>query len=375
VDPYFTSNVVSSNSNVDIYSPIKSFSNYYNGRNFPQNFSEYPNLSQPVDKDNLEFLTPYYDKNSFLNVISSIAIKNEYQKFFPTINTPILDIAEIGYEFEFDIELKLIVDIEFNTLGEDNKPNSVTQILTYKIRPEDITDLIADIFPNLESSSSDITQYPENLTFLDQVFDGSSINGCKLVGNHYTCQAWNDITINGNLTTANGYTVDIFAGNIIEELPESTVSPEIVLDIKPILDYSHPMPQADQTYVSNFCKGLNPNAPSYKGNQPSLKILAQIAAQDSIKSLMQNQTITEKPFDFTLYPNPTSNQTRIAMQNNDPQNTRVSVTDITGKEISVKITNISENTVSLDVQALDHGVYFVTVKTNYQQKTKQLVVN
>ena len=97
VDPYFTENVESINADVDMYSPVKSFSNYYNGRNFPQNFEEYPNLEDPVDKAEVEFFTPYFDKDNFLGVVSGIGLKNEYQKFFPTINTAVLDVATSGH--------------------------------------------------------------------------------------------------------------------------------------------------------------------------------------------------------------------------------------------------------------------------------------
>ena len=98
-----------------------------------------------------------------------------------------MDVATSGHVFDFDISLKLIVDIEFNTLNENGLPNTTTQVLTYHI-PNDAQHmewLTSDIYPGLEASADDITQYPENLTFNNQVFNGSPVSGCELVGNHY----------------------------------------------------------------------------------------------------------------------------------------------------------------------------------------------
>ena len=78
-----------------------------------------------------------------------------------------------------------------------------------------------------------------------------------MVGTHYTCQSAYNTTIQGDLTTTGGHTVDIIAGNEIEVIPSSNISPEIVLSIQPLLDYSDPMPQVDQAYVTNFCKGAD----------------------------------------------------------------------------------------------------------------------
>jgi hypothetical protein len=344
-----------------------------------------------VTDDDEVFQTPYVNVNAFKNVISSLGIINELYRaenvvagvregfppfFYEDILFPIpqiqsYPIEHYGHELDFELELKVIINVVFNTLNSNGENNSTSQIFTYSI--DDVLWSDTDINPNLKNSANDFSQYPENLTFTNTNFNGSEVEGCILEGNTYTCQAWNDIIIDGVLTSENGYQVNIFAGNNIEELPESDVSPEIVLDIKQILDFSHPMPEATPAYVSNFCDVLNQNANSYQANVPNGKLSKQLAMQDSINAL-QN-TITNEPFDFTLYPNPTSSQTRIALENTSSTEIEVSVIDIMGKLIHVDISQINEKIVSLNVAGLEKGIYFVKVKSNFEEKTKQLVVN
>lgn len=411
-DPLYNINFVSSNTNIDETTAIVARANPYlynkTNPNYDRVYFGYGggSIAEPtINKEFIEYKTPFLDINNFFPLVSSIGLRNEAISYREqTVNIDDLDDSQYtvlgndfkftdpndpmylkpytsnystdGYEFDLVVELKLIVDIEFKTKREDGTPNSVTQILTYKI--DSITWLTEEIieqypFGIIAGEFTDLTIMPENLTFLNTNFNGSSIQGCKLIGNTYTCQAWNDITINGVLTTSNGYTVDIFAGNNIEELPESDVSPEIVLDIKQILDFSHPMPEATSTYVSNFCKGLNPNAPAYQAKSASGKYGYSASTQDSI--LEQENILEHKPFDFTLYPNPANAQTRIALQNSTFNEVSASVYDVMGKKINVEITQIGENSLSLNVSHLEKGVYFVKVKSNFEEKTKQLVVN
>ncbi len=417
IDPTFTTNLISENADVEKYEKLfglnsgYSYSTFEEGENhFLQGSSYYPAAGGKL-KDSVILSTPYVNVNAFKGIVSSIGVKNEYidsrstmldqsAPYYPIFNPPtnwwdsgswsnIPDVNNLlvnnpplinesitGMELDFDIEVKLIVDIEFNTINQFGVTNKITQLLTFII-PNDSDHMIwqsTDIIPNLEGSVNDITQYPENISFENTNFNGSQIEGCKLVGNQYTCQAWNNVTINGELTTSNGYHVNIFAGNEIEKLPESEVSPEIVLDIHQILDYSHPMPESDPTDVYNFCKGLISGAPSYQGNSPSGKIKQQMATQDSLNQLNQNLAASKKPFDFTLYPNPAKSSTRIVLENYDSRTTTFLLTDVMGKNVEIKTNSISDNTVSLDVSTLEKGIYFVTVKSDFQEKTKQLLV-
>lgn len=377
VDPNYTTNLSSTNLNPDIYDPLASVSQPY-----PQQ-AHYENVFHAqgdlfiaiginsVSNPDLKASTPFLDVNAFKQHVAGLSVKNESFRIRSNafnFYTP----ASSAYDYELEIELKLIVDVEFQTQGVDINGNSIlnklTQVLTYKIRPEDITWLTADIFPGLEGSVADITQYEENLDFENQVFDGSPVEGCELAGNHYTCQAWNDVTIQGVLNTAPGYSVDIFAGHEIYEFPESEISPEIVRAIVPLLDFSDPMPEADQSFVASFCNSLGTN--SYQANRPAPPKFITGNTSET-----EQNTINNAPFDFTLHPNPSNAQTRLVLQNHDPRNTHVSVTDLTGKAVSVQLVKVSQNSYGFDVSGLEKGIYFVTVNSNFQQKTKQLIVH
>jgi hypothetical protein len=384
LDPYFTTNLSSIDVDVNEYYPIKSDNfGYNNGKNYCPSwasncsFEPKTNPQNFIDKNSFELISDFFPINSFKPIVYSLGLKNQdfrHNASFTNVPLPYINPTNYGIFLNFDIELKLMVDIEFNSFDENGDKNKLTQIFTYKIRPEDITMQNGEIISNLENSPLNIMQFQEDLFLNDISFNGNQVDGCTLDGTHYTCQAWNDVTINGNLTTASGYSVDIFAGNKIEELPESVVSPEIVLDIKQILDFSSPMPQATTANIVNFCDVLNQQTDSYQAQAHNARgNYGQNITQDSI--LEQESILEHKPFDFTIYPNPANAQTRIALKNSTFNEVFASVYDVMGKLIHVDISQINENTLSLNVAGLEKGIYFVKVKSNFEEKTKQLVVN
>jgi len=373
LDPINTTNLEGTNCNVDSFYVIQSNSNYSNGLNFV-----FPSTSfGTIDVDNFEFFSPYLSSNSFKGMVMGIGLKNESILSLPYLSTPISNYnhSANGYDFDFDFYLKVLVNVSFNTLGEGNRPNNVTMLLTYKI-PNDTNhvELIStEIVPNLENSIGNITQYEEDLTFEDVVFNGSAVKGCKLNGNVYSCQAWNDIRIFGDLSTANGYTVNLIAGNQIETFPESVISPEISLSIVPVLDYSQPMPEADTAYVKNFCKKLNTTGPNYQAdtyNKTALDSLFE-SQNESIKPT--DLAINQNDLDFQLFPNPSSQLTTVVVEGNESGLATLSIFDVMGKEQNLIIQG-QNGQFNFDVSTLAKGMYFVRVNTIGASKTKQLIV-
>lgn len=310
-------------------------------------------------------------ESSVCDYCYEVDLENEYiQK--PPIQNP----NSIGYDYHFLIELKLMVDIVFNTINSNGVNNSTTLMLTYLIDPSNgqytIVFLNSDIVPNLASSSSNYINYPENSVFSTTHFNGQQVNGCKLINNTYTCAALNDITIEGDITVANGYHVDFKAGNEINVINESNISPEAVLQIEHIYDYSHPMPQATQGYVTNFCNGLGDN--SYLANHKGGKLQAM---QDSLQQIEQEEKIKEQmrqDFDFSMFPNPTTNQANIIIDRLLLDGVQISVKDVAGKTIEVLANQQNDNTYIIDVNHLESGIYFVTVSSFGYSKTKRLVI-
>lgn len=366
-DPVFTTNVESSNLNEKEYYPLI----FNRSTDFTVNNSLEStfNLNE-MDKDTVEYSSVYLPIDAFSQLILGIGLKNE-------ISTPFLsqldelDLIDLGYEYDFEIKLKMIVDIEFNTPRSDGSANSLTQIHTFIIKPEDITWLTSPIIPNLATTTDNIGQYPQNMTLTTIDFNGQVVDGCELMGNEYTCQAWNDIVISGDLTTSNGYNVSIKAGNQINVLGESNISPEIVLSIAPVLDYSHPMPEATATYVQNFCQGtLGGNAPAYHANIPAKSL--EISDSSEINDYNDNQSSFS--WDFNLYPNPANINSFVKIDNSDIIVSEISIYDLTGSKIETQILEIEKNVFELNFTNCSKGLYFVKVSTFEGIQTKQLII-
>ncbi len=403
-----STNANSNNINLDGFIPLKSkgeaYHLHYNNPDFNKSHFGYygnPLPENTVDQAIIRIQTPYVPVDAFYPLISSVGIRNEYENLVtnfltstevdqisiynsttntwtvdlnnPLIKKPasIYPIFSKGYEYTFEIILKLTVDIEFNTVNQYGQTNKVTHLLTYPIPDANIwrgEGAITDLNFNVLTSPN-INQIPENLTISDQAFNGQPITGCTLVGNNYTCKAWNKIMINGDMTTSNGYNVAVKAGRSIEELPESSVSPEIILSIEQILDFSHPMPQSNSTYIQSFCQGINGNAPSYNANRP-------VKSTTNIPVSEESDTNNSRanPFTFMLYPNPTTSETTIQLKNANFGDAVVRVYDITGKEVFITISAPQEDVRLLNVSTLERGVYFVKVDTYGETLTKQLIV-
>ncbi|MDB0037898.1 T9SS type A sorting domain-containing protein [bacterium] len=394
-----SANVFSTNRNLKLNAWIKKHTtNFGFGSYFPQFFIDY-NQPLTVDFDPVLYETSFFPIDAFFNNSYAMALENEHVSevsitsplpdpwgscdnypqqngsgdwCFPTpeqvghIDPPSFSIVNSGYMFDFDITLKLIVDIEFETIKSDGTANTITQIYSYPIDESNVDFSSGfDLTSNLPGSAMDINQYPENISLNDINFDGSIVPNCERNINTqtYTCQAWNDISIDGELTTSNGYSVNILAGNEIIELPDAIVSPEIVRSIKPVLDYSHPMPEADEIVVTSFC-GTTNQAGDYLAGKPSGKIL----------TMIEEQEIANASWNFDLFPNPTRSKSLIRVNSTSVLPVSISVTDITGKSVSVKVTENGINIHSIDLSNCQKGIYFVAVMSYGGLKTKQIIV-
>jgi hypothetical protein len=414
-DPEFTANVTSTHIETSEFDKIngkispspQAFSTVFeNGSNHFYPPTPYPNFlytgfPNHTQKNYNKYSTEFLPIDNFFNHVAGIGLKNEeviitntripetspyYPKYDYENKVWILEDLEnvefsqpkllnpvsSGFINHFDtIILKLKVDVVFTTLNEHGKNNSVSLLLTYVLDP--VTSSVFetwDIIPDLENSPVNLELLPQNLVFDNTNFDGSVIDGCVISGNNYQCQAWYDVAIHGNLTTSNYYTVNIIAGNEIVSNPESSVSPEIILEIQPILDFSHPMPPVSPLYLQGFCAGTNPNAPSYQAKSGSKSI------QDSNQVVIETTSIQEpkQPFSFSLFPNPTTQQTTVKVNGEYADQVSIVMYDIAGKEQRVAISG-EGGRFNLDVAHLAKGLYLVKVSTFGESQTKQLVIN
>lgn len=271
---------------------------------------------------------------------------------------------------EVKAKLKLLIDVAYSGNHENGAPHEYTYVLTYDIDNSNITLSNIELYPSLANSIGNINQYQENLLYGNTSFNGSQINGCKLNGNNYTCQAWNDIKITGNIDVVNGYTVDFIAGNIITVNPEAIVSPEATLSIVPVLNLSNPMLEATPAYVKGFCTGSNPNAPSYLAYLPTKRILdLEYNNVDKGKELGKNPN-----WDFNIYPNPATSITSVSLFGSNLTDYKIEITDMTDKLILSK-SNRAENPITeINFNGITKGVYLVKVSTLQGTKVKQLII-
>lgn len=385
-----TTNVVSTNRNIESNAGVKHYgTNFSSGDNFPQYTFDYF-IPKTIDFDSVLYETEFFPIDAFYNNTYAIGLMNEYLSTpvitspplyisddcseypqqisggwcFPTaaevghVDPPAISSVSGGYLFDFEITMKLMVDIEFETPRSDGTENIVTQIYSYTIDPSSI-EMIGgiDLTPNLDYSLLDIGQYPENITLNGTNFGGGAVQNCRISGNTYTCKAWNNIYIDGPLTTSNGFDVNIIAGNEIYEVPGAIVSPEITRFIAPVLDYTHAMPPAADTTVTSFCASAN-SAPGYQANKPGKKALEMIEAHESAQ-----KTPKQPLLELSLFPVPAQNLLNIQSSIELTGESFV-LMDLTGRKLECPIKKMGGTMYELDVSKLADGAYYLSTFSN-----------
>lgn len=76
---------------------------------------------------------------------------------------------------------------------------------------------------------------------------------------------------------------------------------------------------------------------------------------------------------FRVYPNPASDQLIISNHFSPDEQTTISITDITGKKVRMKIGKFSGDNFTLPVQDLPPGIYMITVRTENNLETAKFV--
>jgi hypothetical protein len=376
IDPNYTSNLSSTNKDLSIYDKVRSYSNtdftgtvadFYGPVTGNWCVNKIPLVNggysiQPYNcfrDDTVKFQSAFIPIDAFYNAVFGVGIVQEYITSSNSDPQQPFSLSEYndGVDMNFfDFEIVLLIDSEYGTLNDKNVKNTSFQSYTYKSNNELIPTSIFNqtMFDNNLNSQNEILIDNENIEFLTTNFNGQAVKNCKLNGNHYTCWAYKTITIKGDLTT-DGYTVDIIAGEEINQIPESVISPEIQLKIeKSQLDYSHPMPNESNEYLENFCRGNIPNR--YQAN-----------------SLKNSNTLTYKDNleveDILLFPNPSENRTTIESED---EIIGLKIYDVSGKEFELNPTG-TKFKINLDFSNLEHGLYLINIQTINQEVTKQFV--
>ncbi len=369
IDPNHTTNVSSTNQNVNIFDPLRVYSNTPYTNDIFDGFGPVENASCNCFPDEtISFQTPFVPLDAFYNMPIGVGLKEEFFQYFGNSNFLFETTQGVDLEF-YDIELVLMVDMTFETNNSKGIQNSNFQILTFNLEENDVIYNNSYLVNNL-SQQFDMQVLNENLSLSDISFDGQEVQGCRLVGNSYVCEAWNDIQILGNLTTVNNFSVEVIAGNTIVVNPEAIIDPEIVLKIVPALNFGHPMPQANAQFVQNFCKGSQGQSPAYQAN------ISEKAVVNTASTSNENQDYSalESKWKFELFPNPTTSGTIVKIDNSTIAITMIEVTDMTGKKLEVITNPLGQNRFYLDMSKFNHGMYFVKVSSQSDTQVKPLIV-
>jgi len=336
--------------------------------------------------DSLQIHTPFVDIDAFKSQIGSFGFTKKLEAIIPGYQTNIWNDGSAWWGNHYEVtavQLKLKVEMEFETLKDDGSNNAVTEIFTYNIDIDDPseTTIQSTLLANPATLAQiDATQYPYSLSFGNTAFNGQNVQGCKKTayasgGFKYECIAADNIFINGNISVQNGNKVYMQAGREINVFPESIISEESVLEIISIYDYSNPMPPVTAAFVQGYCEGINNNDPEYKGNIASPRLQK---IQDSLDHQLAPKTLFEDfKIDFNLYPNPTNSdivnmQLTRGFDTNSP--IAILMHDIAGRLIQVQSESIGRGTYTIDVSNIAPGIYFVTGSTYGTKITKRLII-
>ncbi|MGP8214167.1 MAG: T9SS type A sorting domain-containing protein [Bacteroidia bacterium] len=83
--------------------------------------------------------------------------------------------------------------------------------------------------------------------------------------------------------------------------------------------------------------------------------------------------LTSASTSISVYPNPANQNLTIKFNNAKPEDARINIVDVTGREILTYSLSLTPYPLSMDVSALSAGVYFVKVVTNTSSQVVKFV--
>lgn len=261
------------------------------------------------------------------------------------------------------VQLTLMADIYFESLGSDGREKNTTQVFTYELyNREKEVDLIAEK-GSWESDKREVQKFtPGTIEIKDEVIKPSSDFVWDVVGNEIHIKA-EYVNLQGKVGVQPGYKA------IIEAFWEIEVDPTVELDriqleVKKDF-YGFPEPsEVTLAELKEFCG----NDQKYKAKIVKEGIINPNTVEE------KNDTVEEdlKEMKFILFPNPTSEIVTINIQGvSDVENGTVRIFDLSGKEVLSK--NIHSIRFSVDVTTLSKGVYFIEIGTKEQKKVKRFI--
>lgn len=245
--------------------------------------------------------------------------------------------------------LKLVNFYEFNKMNSEGAPASALQVLTYKLEPEQVN-----------SFQTPTTDYPENLEIGPETYTSNT-----------TIYAWGNITIKGDILTANQtVNVTIIGGSITVE-GDSKIGKRITLKVAE-------SPFANCTPIDEYSQSLSAycSSNSYKGSSVATRLGNPNERKDQeLNSIKDNKKLTAN-----LYPNPTNGEiTRLTIKSPTVNsNFEVSILQPTGgiEEVihRASILEEGESTFNINTNKFTPGLYFVKIKYSNEVKVLKLII-
>jgi hypothetical protein len=394
--PNWNTNIESTTSNIDAYTPLTSVNNGFEISTVPVELEFFSNtiatfgydkrfqlptlpnsLFYPTGNNRTEISAGYFDESYCTSncgfgsnpgnpaVYSAGAnLKNR-----SWANSSILPQQMNNFKLDYKVYLKLIVEVEFLDPLLSGDPSEFSYVFMYEIPDSKVVELNdqminPDVIPG---SSYDIGN--SNLILNGVHFNGQSVPGCGQWGNTYICRSSDVATISGNILIDAPYNVIVIAENEINVLPESNIPPECILKIEPYINQlSSPMLPMNESNVLNWC-----NSTSYQAHTSRYSI-----PENSDDSIPEINVLEQKdPIEFTLFPNPTTGASQAGIYLPELATVSITIIDVSGKIVGSPVQNVTlangRNVQNLETESLQPGVYLVHLVVNGEKIVQRLV--
>lgn len=267
------------------------------------------------------------------------------------------------------IQLKALVDIEYQTIKADGSKNEYTYTRTYNV---DISaNTITKPFIDLESINN-----PTDNIVLDyylasgEGYDISSLNssfnhlcsGKEITIKHdFINDFWGtDNEQHGVLVTATEKII-FEPGSKVSEKSKFTIINNNFEELIPKINSKNPNKGVSQSKLDAICQTKNTH---YIANPRSYEVTEDNTTLNSSDQL-----------DFKLFPNPATSTVNLNI-NSESDNIFISITNVNGqmvKQLEINEGKTNSN-IDLDIKNLERGIYMVNIQSNEINKTEKLVI-
>jgi hypothetical protein len=319
--------------------------------------------------DSASIATPYLPQSCFdsYSLFSYSKIGHPQLRvkaiFEPLVNDPNSTVKEVIIIHTFNGIVETVPNtLPYTVTGTPNLLVSNTAYVPIGI------DLPIDESALLFGYPSDVTYFDEtisnniyaigDITIGNNVTIGQGNFTVKATGNIYFDKSLNAIPANSS--------VNFIAGKEIVVRPEAIVSPEVVLSIdpsviKPCENAVDIVPTG--TEIAAFCNGT-----VYNQRSEATRSILVTDVHDGV----EESTNELSTIDFTMYPNPATNDVSLLFDNSI-EGISVVLHDVAGKLVPIELT-LNGREYVFNVSNCKQGIYFVTVSSYGGSQTKQLIV-